>query len=507
MVNCSVPNSAANLDGKTEVLYPWLVSNGKFGYRNAEGKMVISAQYDDTKPFKKGYAVVKKNGNFGVINAQNKVIVPFKYAVAKIFNKGEFTVLVTKKERNAWWRFWQWRWWPEWNILGGSSGPTLVTKVPRSEWQVRTLPQKQVLRTLRRMDKNTEYGTIYWNKNWQSYRSIPDDLVPSVHNNLIRLKHQIYRSTGSGKLRPLQGEFIASLSDSTLLLKRGENYWVTDHKGNKLGEKHLNPVDSFAVTTSSGEKVFVLQKNEDMPAYPIIPGGMYQNDKGKVFLSSDFSKSFPQTVDDYEKDSLSFTGKDILRTTEMIAPLPSGYFMIVSYVGGFDRYAFLLDQNGHWNTSMPLHKGPDHVTDNGDIVFFRSKTKGVLTSDLKFYAMPMTFIHRSSNPFWYMGKDTVSGNYGVYDIQKQAWQIPSKYSYLQDEITPNIAIYSIVIKANNGQEREYSGLLNLETGKEITSPKYDRIERDGRVTEQINDQEIHFYINLKTGEEYRTLKK
>lgn len=137
-------------------LTPWLAVNGKFGYVDSTGNMVIQPQYDDAKLFHNGFAVVGKSGGYGVINGQNKVVIPLKYAVAKIIAQNKATLVVTKKEYNAWWQFWNWRIMPDFNILSTSNdGPFLVTKVPKAKWVVRSLPSRETLFSNRRLDERS----------------------------------------------------------------------------------------------------------------------------------------------------------------------------------------------------------------------------------------------------------------------------------------------------------------------------------------------------------------
>ncbi len=58
----------------------YLQKNGKWGYVEEEGHMVIPALYEDAYPtFINGYASVKKNGAWGLIDTLNQTIVPFRY--------------------------------------------------------------------------------------------------------------------------------------------------------------------------------------------------------------------------------------------------------------------------------------------------------------------------------------------------------------------------------------------------------------------------------------------
>jgi hypothetical protein len=57
----------------------YVKKDGKYGYINAKGKLVIKPVYDNVDAFHNGIAVVKKNGKWGVINTKGKFIVKAKY--------------------------------------------------------------------------------------------------------------------------------------------------------------------------------------------------------------------------------------------------------------------------------------------------------------------------------------------------------------------------------------------------------------------------------------------
>lgn len=61
-------------------LKPAKAENGKYGYKNNKGVMVISAIYDDANDFNgDGWAICYKDGFMGCINASGKVVVPFTF--------------------------------------------------------------------------------------------------------------------------------------------------------------------------------------------------------------------------------------------------------------------------------------------------------------------------------------------------------------------------------------------------------------------------------------------
>jgi len=56
--------------------------DGKFGYTNADGIVVVNYEYDDAKEQNEfGYAAVKKNGKWGVLDAKGNILVEPKYSL------------------------------------------------------------------------------------------------------------------------------------------------------------------------------------------------------------------------------------------------------------------------------------------------------------------------------------------------------------------------------------------------------------------------------------------
>lgn len=62
--------------------------NNLYGYINETGKEIISAQYEDADNFSEGLAAVKKGGKYGFINKLGKEVIPFIYENAYAFSEG-----------------------------------------------------------------------------------------------------------------------------------------------------------------------------------------------------------------------------------------------------------------------------------------------------------------------------------------------------------------------------------------------------------------------------------
>jgi hypothetical protein len=64
-------------------------ADGKFGFKNAEGNIVIDCQYDIIGSFsEEGLAPVKLNGKWGYIDMSNTLVIPFLYEDAQRFWEG-----------------------------------------------------------------------------------------------------------------------------------------------------------------------------------------------------------------------------------------------------------------------------------------------------------------------------------------------------------------------------------------------------------------------------------
>ena len=64
-----------------------VLKNNKYGYVK-NGQMVIKANYDYASEFSEGLARVGKNGKYGFVNEKGKVIIPIRYVAASNFNYG-----------------------------------------------------------------------------------------------------------------------------------------------------------------------------------------------------------------------------------------------------------------------------------------------------------------------------------------------------------------------------------------------------------------------------------
>lgn len=66
----------------------WVMKQGKYGFIDKSGTLVIPMQYDMVGGFVEGLAKIKTNGKYGYINAKGDVVIPVSFTDAQNFESG-----------------------------------------------------------------------------------------------------------------------------------------------------------------------------------------------------------------------------------------------------------------------------------------------------------------------------------------------------------------------------------------------------------------------------------
>lgn len=78
----------------------WVMENGKYGYIDKTGKVVIKPQYENTMGFNEGLAATKYGGKYGYIDTKGKWIIKPQFDFTYMFSDGLAMVEIDKK--TAW---------------------------------------------------------------------------------------------------------------------------------------------------------------------------------------------------------------------------------------------------------------------------------------------------------------------------------------------------------------------------------------------------------------------
>ena len=83
-----ITTTLLSLTGFSQNLMPFKGENGKWGYKDKEGHVVIKASYDRAYEFSEGFGIVQKNDLFGYIDTKGKEISGIKFNIANKFQDG-----------------------------------------------------------------------------------------------------------------------------------------------------------------------------------------------------------------------------------------------------------------------------------------------------------------------------------------------------------------------------------------------------------------------------------
>ena len=87
---------AVNIGGKPDPI-GFGIMNGLWGFIDSTGKVVIKPAYERVLFFKEGLVAVKTNGKWGYINKAGKMVIAAKYDDAASFSDGMAKVVIDKK--------------------------------------------------------------------------------------------------------------------------------------------------------------------------------------------------------------------------------------------------------------------------------------------------------------------------------------------------------------------------------------------------------------------------
>ena len=123
-------------DRLQETLYPYRDKSGKFGYADENLHIKIEPQYKRASLFTgQGFAVVTDSLNRkGVIDQNNNVILAPDYDDIHLHALEDYTIAEVHQSSYTRWRFWEWKFLPGFNLMGGGNDNRLFdTKVKRME--------------------------------------------------------------------------------------------------------------------------------------------------------------------------------------------------------------------------------------------------------------------------------------------------------------------------------------------------------------------------------------
>lgn len=103
--NSSTDNKTITTQDSKTALYPFS-KNGKWGYMDIKGNVIVSPQYDYAESFSDGLGLVGFKGKYGYINGDGEIAIPIKYNFAASFQNGNAVVSLYKDKDDEYTSYW-----------------------------------------------------------------------------------------------------------------------------------------------------------------------------------------------------------------------------------------------------------------------------------------------------------------------------------------------------------------------------------------------------------------
>ncbi len=85
-IGCSQQASAASNTEKNPLFA--IRQNGKVGYIDKKGEIVITPQFDTAWPFSEGLALIEDDGKYGYIDKKGEIVITPQFDYARSFSEG-----------------------------------------------------------------------------------------------------------------------------------------------------------------------------------------------------------------------------------------------------------------------------------------------------------------------------------------------------------------------------------------------------------------------------------
>ncbi|MES1940013.1 KWG repeat-containing protein [Salinisphaera sp. T5B8] len=510
LVAIALTGCNADVSAPSDVtMMPWRSDAGTFGFVTADTqRQLVAPRFADARPGVHGYApVANADGQWGLVDANGRNVLARDHAVLDLIDTGTPALVVTKTEYNAWWRFWDWRVLPDYNIISTSnSGPWLVTYVPRAVWRVINPATGETLVRRDRADRGIT-GDGYWRDGWQPERQRPEDLwIGHWPDGAVLIDETLYAThADTARFERIAEGIRTRLADGSFLQRAEAD---TDRRVDATGR----PVNDHRYT----ERRRAVLEDAHGQSLTLVREHTFEDENGRFYLLPDLDKPLPTTLADFVFADGQRMPADTLNTTQfapLLQALPnSPWFVLVLRIERGDAqpsepYVFFFDSDGHWAPDWQPRPGLYSIADTGNILFRYAKPFGVLDADLHFSELPMQEVARRSFGDHLYGGIDAEGRSGLYDIQQARWVVRSADVRLHDDpLIPGVAAYAQDIAPTDPTNTDCCtryGLFNTHTGARITPPRYISIDDDGRVRRPENDTVITYYIDLHSGREYR----
>lgn len=451
-----------------ETLYPWTGKTGLLGYCNENGEIKISPRYESASLFANQFAVVKENGKDGIIDKSGVLKAPCEYErIQLVATEGE-TLAITSRKYNGWWKINRWKLFPGFSIMGGNGDKRIFdTDVPMTTWEVLLPATGQILISTNHPQGEYPYQT-------QDISRYGDKLL--INDQLFEIRQQQVKRIGSG---------YKGVLDQDLEIKDRSRYQYATQVILQIAQHPFTLAAERTVTGTQVKLDLIMDKQQQVYLYP------------------DLSKAFPSHIAAYPDTQISAAA--IIDQAQMISSVPgTPYFIIYSYLNS--KFAFyLLHSDGSWETDFSKTGNFMVSSPSGNILYPSAAQLGVSAFIPK--GTLLNRVEKVSGDKLLIAVEATRANTkqqlsGIFDMKDKKWILPLLYSSLM-EMNQDKRIWRFEEEVQEDYKKRKYGLINMETGQVTVAPKYNILNPDGKAGIFTNTGLQEFYINIRTGREYK----
>ncbi len=478
--SCHGQNAEPLKSNNTKILYPYLGADDCYGYADSEGNILIEPQYDKAGFFYNGVAIVRRNGEQEkLINTNNQIVsIPIKYNELRIHPFSDYTFLELTETYHNRWRFWEWKFLPDFSFFGTSARNRLF--------------DTEVMR---------EKRTLYWLEGQQEIQSKKGGLgagdtyfyLSAVNKHTIQVDDAFYR-IGHQKIKRMikNVKTYKQLERNCYLQKKGGFFRIIDSTGALVTAQKFVP--QLEVELEVAGRYFTLTIESYHPTYR-KSADLYKDDQENTYVYPDLNKKFPKKINAYPfKDTITAT--EILKQAQSFVSIPeSDRFLLVT---NFGREVYVLDTDGNWKNPNESSDKITVVSQVGNILW--PTYPDVLGTPLLsegWRVSSFRIFNKNENEFKISIRNNEESLQGVWDSNTQSWIMLPEYYWIADHPIRNRLVRFQIKKDGKW------GIYDLESNTVHIPATYDYINKDGWVRLYENNDLKEFYLEIATRREFR----
>lgn len=461
-------------------LYPYLGANDLYGYADLEGNVMIEPQYERAGFFQNNVAIVRMEGEKEkLINLDNQHIpIPIKYKELKLHSFPHYTIIELIETYTNRWRFWDWRFLPDFSFMGTPSRNRLFDiDVMREKRSLYWLEGNQIIQS-KKGEKGK--GDTYFYLN-------------SIGENKIQVDDKFYRiDNGAIKQIAKNVEIGKEVNGGYFLQNRGSYFQIIDSTGRKISNQKFQPLLEIELDVEGTP--YTRSTESHYPTYR-KSAHFYKDDKGFNYVYPDLNKKFPSKISHYHFQD-SITAVEILNRAQSFASIPdTDRFLLVLDHG---KNVFAIDTAGYW-------QNPDeHMAQITVLSRSGNSLWPPISYELGSPIIPdgwnissFRFIDKMKN--WYIVRirNEDQALQGVWGKNTQAWITPPVNYQLGYSTVSNRFLSFQADKDGKW------GFYDLENQQVHIPPTYNSIDGSGWVSLDEMGDSKRFYLDVENKREFR----